>query len=116
MPHRLFRRRAVRAADPFVVADRLRAGLPEGPYTETDRARDFRAVFRATPAGRRVLAQVLERCRVCARSHVPGDTHETARREGMRDVGLWLLDMTGEGDVTRPATAEDEPAAAERSR
>jgi hypothetical protein len=119
MPHRLFRRRAERApaADAFATAVRLENRAPKEPYTSADRARDFRAVFRDTPAGCRVLAQVLARCRVLARSHVPGDALETARREGMRDIGLWLLEMTGE-DVAdgRAATAEDEPGAERRSR
>lgn len=110
MLHRLFRRRAQRAPmpDAYALATRLAADSPPAGYGAADRTRDFRAVFRATPAGRRVLAQLLARCRVCARSHVPGDALETARREGMRDVGLWLLDMFDEA-ADAPATAEDEP-------
>ena len=105
-----FRRRgpAVPSADPFALSHHLATVLPEG-YGAADRARDFRALFRDTPAGRRVLAQLFARCRVIDRAYVPGDGAETARREGMRDVGLWLLDILGEDATAPAATAEAEP-------
>tara|TARA_R110000868_G_scaffold4155_23_gene25482 strand:- start:8760 stop:9155 length:396 start_codon:yes stop_codon:yes gene_type:complete len=117
---RLFARRG-RPAPAFRHIDELTAplgDLPQGAgYTAIDRHRDFQAVFRSTPAGRRVLAQILERCRVCRRSFVPGDGFETARREGMRDAGLWLVGILAEdpgGPAGRPRSAEaDAPDAAE---
>jgi hypothetical protein len=78
-----------------------------GTYSATDRRRDFISVFEATPAGQRVLAQLLDRCRTAGRSYVPGDSLETARREGQRDIGLWLMDILDEGEIDQPATAED---------
>lgn len=116
MFNRLFRRRGAAASIPHALPDALRvietlrSDMPDRGYTAADRGRDFREVFAASPAGRRVFAQILTRSRVCARSHVPGDAYETARREGMRDLGLWLLDLTGEMAPTPPATAEAEPA------
>jgi hypothetical protein len=103
--------RNTRNADGLVA--QIRDALPTTGQTPRDRQRDFRAVFRSSPAGHRVLAQILDRCRVCGRSYVPGDSHETARREGVRDTGLWLLDILAENDVARPASAEaDVPDAA----
>jgi len=96
------------AADPFALSGTLANALPES-YGAADRARDFRILFRQTPGGRRVLAQVLARCRVLDRAYVPGDAAETARREGMRDVGLWLLEILGEDGMAPAATAEAEP-------
>lgn len=106
---RLFARcgRPARARrDAFDIAARIRDLLPAAEYSGSDRRRDFHAVFRATPAGRRVLAQVLQRCRVCAHSYMPGDGLETARREGMRDVGLWLIDILAEDGAELPGSAE----------
>lgn len=116
MFNRLFAR-SRRYARPFHDADhvwtRLNEDMPTQPYPADDRCRDFRRVFRATPAGRRALAQILERSRVCERSFVPGDSLETARREGMRDTGLWLLEILADDAPDRPATAEAEPAPAD---
>ncbi len=95
--------------DSYCVRTRLRDDMPPQSYTVEDRRRDFRAVFEATSSGRRVLAQILERCRVSDRSYVPGDSLETARREGMRDTGLWLLENLGDAVADRPGTAEAEP-------
>lgn len=109
-----FLTRNVRHARPVQDAEsvraRLRRYLPVAVYTEQDRRRDFRTVFRDTPAGRRVCAQLIDRCRVCERSFVPGDSLETARREGMRDTGLWLLERLAEDAPVRPGTAEADPA------
>lgn len=115
MIHRLFRRRRSAApssapsADPLALSRTQATPVPAG-YDAADRAREFRSLFRGTPAGARVLAQLLGRCRVLDRAYVPGDPLETARREGMRDVGLWLLAMLEEPGVARPQTAEQEPA------
>lgn len=87
---------------------RLRGLPPATDYAAIDRQRDFRTVFRSNAAGRRVLAQILDRCRVCERSFMPGDGSETARREGMRDVGLWLVDVLAEDTIDRPRSAESE--------
>lgn len=112
MFNRLFAR-PLRAARPLYDADRVRtrlhAALPGAEYTPVDRRGEFRSVFREAPVGRRVLAQVLDRCRVCERSFVPGDSLETARREGMRDIGLWLLEVLADDAADRPGTAEAEP-------
>lgn len=81
---------------------------PPPGYSAEDRRRDFRLAFLDAPAGRRALAQLLARCRVWERSFVPGDTHETARREGMRDVGLWLLEIVNADPAAAPATADTE--------
>lgn len=104
------RRHARARHDAYSVRTRLHAEMPTAPYTVEDRRRDFRGIFRATPAGCRVLAQVLDRCRVCDRSFVPGDSLETARREGMRDAGLWILEILVDDVSDRPGTAEAEPA------
>lgn len=108
MFNRLFRRRRIAASgpDPKSVIQILRSDVPDRDYTAVDRGRDFRETFTSTPAGRRVFAQILARSRVCARSHVSNDACETARREGMRDIGLWLLELTGDHAPTPPATAE----------
>tara|TARA_R110002072_G_scaffold24763_12_gene83756 strand:+ start:1683 stop:2042 length:360 start_codon:yes stop_codon:yes gene_type:complete len=96
------------------VRRRLRHDMPGATYTEEDRRREFRGVFHAAPAGGRVLAQLLDRCRVCDRSFVPGDSLETARREGMRDIGLWLLDILEGDPPARARTAEADPVPPER--
>lgn len=106
---RLFswRGRLARASDnAFDLSASIRGLLPHAGYTAIDRQRDFQTVFRSTPAGRRVLAQLLERCRVCDRSYVPGDSLETARREGLRDAGLWLVDILAEDSADRPRSAQ----------
>ncbi len=95
-------------AYPYAIVENLRRLVPSRGYGPADRQRDFRAVFDATPAGRRVLAQVLDRCHVCGRSFVAGDGLETARREGMRDVGLWMLEILAAENTHRPRSAEGE--------
>lgn len=42
---------------------------------------------------------------------MPGDGAETARREGMRDVGLWLVDVLAEDFGDRPHSADAEAPA-----
>lgn len=110
---RFFRRRgsARRApVDLLATVQHIRAQFARN-YTVIDRQRDFHAVLRATPAGKRVLSQILDRSRACERSYVPGDSLETARREGMRDIGLWLIDMVTDDRPGRPRSAEAEAPA-----
>jgi len=45
---------------------------------------DYRRTFLATPHGKRVLKDIFELCQVF-------DYHSDVRREGMRDVGLTIL-------------------------
>lgn len=80
--------------------------FPGRGYDMAQRTRDFQRTFRATPAGERVLAQILVRCRLWERSYVPNDTHETARREGMRDIGLWIMEALNADTAPQPHTAE----------
>ncbi len=108
MFHRLLSRRPKPAVRSDFTLCRF-AGASQPGLSAEDRRREFRAVLTSTPRGRRILALILARCRVCAPSHVPGDTHETARREGMRAVGLWLLDQVEDSDVLPPETAAHEP-------
>ena len=88
---------------PRLVGDPVPAG-----YDAADRYRDFRRALADTAEGRHVLSQILARCRVWERSYVPGDTHETARREGMRDVGLWVLGILETDPVHQHAAVEAE--------
>ena len=110
MFHRLFNRRGPGFCAPsalFGVDTSLAQSLPRN-YTSIDRQRDFQAVLRATPAGRRVFAQIVERSHAVERSYVPGDSLETARREGMRDIGLWLIEIVRDDRVGKPLSAEAE--------
>lgn len=52
-----------------------------------DLAEDYHAVF-DTPTGQRVLADLFTFCHFDKPSYVRGDTHETAFREGERNVLL----------------------------
>jgi len=93
--------------DPGALIARLARALPER-YGAEQRRRDFRAVFFAasTPEqGRRVLWQILERARLYQAMAVPGDTHETYRRDGQRDIGLWILKALGEPPPATPPAA-----------
>lgn len=49
--------------------------------------------------GERVLRRILGATRLYGLSYTRGDSHETAFREGMRRVGLWLLSEMGEADA-----------------
>jgi len=52
--------------------------------------------------GEKVLLDLMRRFHVGVSSHVSGDPHETAFREGERHVVLHILDMLGErGDARR---------------
>ena len=85
-------KRRRRQGNPIKFSERMAAALPTAPYSALDRYRDFRRLFE-TDQGQRVLAQIMSRCQVWERSYAEGDTHETARREGMRDVGLWIMEI-----------------------
>lgn len=52
-----------------------------------------------TPEGERVLRRILAATKPFGLSYTRGDTHETAYREGMRRVGLWLLAQMGDADA-----------------
>lgn len=88
------------------LSEAVAKAFPGRGYGIADRTRDFHRTFRATPEGERVLAQILVRCRLWDRSYVPNDTHETARREGMRDVGLWIMEALNAEAAPQPHTAE----------
>lgn len=100
------RRRFLPAPDPETLARQIAAAQGGGRYTEWDRYRDYRRVLLATPEGRRVLNDVLEACGVYRPSHVRGDTHETARREGRREIGLMILHRMNFEPADRPAEAK----------
>lgn len=74
----------------FAALARAR-GTP--PYTEHDRRRDFRRVFLASAAGKRVLHEIFASTHLFATTFVPGDAFATHWREGRRDVGLRILAM-----------------------
>jgi hypothetical protein len=84
------------------------SALPLAAYSVADRHRDFRETFSATEQGRRVLAQILSRCRLWDRSYAGEATHETAFREGNRDIGLWLMGVIEAEPLEAAASADNE--------
>ena len=78
--------------------------------TNTDRYRDFRAVFE-DDRGRRVLWQIFEEMRMFGTPIIPGDTHLTYARIGKQEIGRWLLlVLTKEpGDSQPKQTDNEEP-------
>lgn len=100
--------RRLRSRDPVAFSEMIAANAPDRKYSALDRHREFGRLFEGGPEGRRVLAQILMRCLVWDRSHVPGDPYETARREGMRDVGLWIMEIVNAEPADVPQTAETE--------
>ncbi len=58
------------------------------------RKEDYETVF-ASKAGQRVLADLMAQFHMGRSSHMSGDSHETAFREGERHVVLHILDMMG---------------------
>lgn len=89
--HNNNRRKPFRREDMDVVLDLLEQ-LPrihvsvDGPYTFTDRASDFRALFGADERGARVLAQIHQICDPAPRV-ADADRHGTlAFKAGMRRV------------------------------
>lgn len=82
------------APDPEAFFDALRQAKLGGRYTPLDRYRDFRAVFLGESGpqqGQRVLWQILAWCRIFRPVSVPGDPHETYRRDGERNIGLRIF-------------------------
>ena len=59
-----------------------------------NRKADYEVVF-ASKAGNRVLADLMVQFHMGRSSHITGDSHETAFREGERHVVLHILDMMG---------------------
>tara|TARA_R110000823_G_scaffold206249_1_gene336949 strand:- start:7397 stop:7684 length:288 start_codon:yes stop_codon:yes gene_type:complete len=55
---------------------------------------DYKTVF-SSDAGNRVLADLMVQFHVGRSSHMSGDSHETAFREGERHAVLHVLDMMG---------------------
>ena len=105
-----------RAGGRIAFSGRIAGDLPARGYTARDRQRDFKHVFEAGAEGRRVLAQLLMRCQVWERSYVTADTHESARREGMRDIGLWIMELINTEPVDGPETAATEEESRNDSR
>ncbi len=104
-----FARRARPAPpDPRALFDQIVKARLGARYDETDRWRDFRAVFLGQSGpeqGNRVLWQILEWTRMYQRVAAPGDPHETYFRDGERSIGLRLL-----------ATLDVEPERRERAK
>ncbi len=95
-------------ADRIRFSTRIAADMPNpASYSPSDRHGDFASLF-GTVHGRRVLAQILVQCQLWERSYTAGDSHETARREGMRDVGLWIMELINLEPVEPPAQTEHE--------
>lgn len=93
--------------DPEAFFDGLmRARLGEG-YDRAERFRDFRTVF-ATEAGRRVLWQILEWAHLFRPVAVHGDSTETYRRDGERNVGLRILATLNAEPLARDEQARGE--------
>lgn len=71
----------------------------------------YKAVF-STPEGKEVLKDLIEFCHVNDPTHVIGDTHQTAYREGERRVALRILGfLKGKKpdleDVVQPQTINE---------
>ncbi len=93
--------------DRIKFSERVAKDHPGSTYSAADRYVDFAQLF-ATPQGRRVLSQILIRCQLWERSHTLGDSHATAHKEGMRDVGLWLMETINMEPGILPAQNEYE--------
>ena len=59
--------------------------------TKLDQYRDFKKVFLGSDDGRRVLHDILTFGHIYRSSAVRGDSHETYRREGERNIALKIL-------------------------
>ncbi len=66
--------------------------MPKQANGHKRRREDYETVF-SSEAGRRVLADLMATFHMGRSSHVPGDSTETAFREGERHVVLHVLDM-----------------------
>lgn len=78
-------------------------------WDNEQRQADFRTVFLGSPAGKRVLHEILAWSRLFASTFVPGDAHATHWREGGRDVGLRILAILNAGPpLTPPGSGQRE--------
>lgn len=59
---------------------------------EHQRRLDYHITF-GSEHGQRVFADLLRRAGLMQSTYAPGDTHETARREGARRFGLELVEI-----------------------
>lgn len=75
--------------------------------SESDRYHDFRAVFLRDEQSRRVLYEIMSKCRVYKQSAVPGNVNETYLREGQRAIGLWLIDALTKQPRKEPTRTEN---------
>jgi len=66
----------------------------------------YRRVFE-TEDGQRVIEDLKTRFWFHAPVHAPGDTHETAYRDGQRSIVLSLISMLQEDHRELPTTAEE---------
>jgi len=66
----------------------------------------YRRVFE-TEDGLRVIEDLKTRFWFHAPVHAPGDTHETAYRDGQRSIVLSLISMLQEDHRELPTTAEE---------
>ncbi len=84
-------------------------GAVDPTRSPMDRYRDFRQLFLGTDQGKRVLADVLEWGHNWKSTAVRGDSHETYRREGERNLMLKILTaihMEPREPVTRQQSTE----------
>lgn len=72
------------------------------------RRADFRQTF-GTPAGKRVLAELLRRGWVTRPGFDPGNPYVTAYREGQREMALHIAGMIGLSDEDIMRLARDRP-------
>ena len=66
----------------------------------------YRRVFE-TEDGQKVIDDLKTRFWFHAPVHAPGDTHETAYRDGQRSIVLSLISMLQEDNRELPTTAEE---------
>ena len=103
-------RRPTRRETPEALLGRTEAlerRLTATPRSAADVRGDFHAVF-TSERGRRVLAQILARCHMWEPTFYGEDTHETAFREGERQIGLWIYELMIDEPVEQTAVADSE--------
>lgn len=66
----------------------------EKPTAHNLRKSDYEEVF-STEVGERVLSDLFDNFHMARSTHVNGDSHETAYREGQRNVVLHILHLLG---------------------
>ena len=72
------------------------------PGTETapqpsQELEDFKALM-ALPEGRRVLRALVFYSNLLGPSYIDGDSHRTAYNEGLRFMGMYIVDMARQAD------------------